>query len=175
MASTSNYYVPRYNFRRALTLSVEARHSASIQKATRLLARSGYQRHCDFPCVPPGASEAELQHLEKTLTISLPAEFRQFLLQHRYLKIGDGCEVGGLDYEGVGVTEGIWLSFDHRPNTSYLVFAAYWQYADGDQLMFDLSAPEMPVVAYLHEHGPAFEYYAPSFSLALWRLVDEYR
>jgi hypothetical protein len=29
-------------------------------------------------------------------------------------------------------------------------------------------------VAYLHEHGPLIEDYAPSFSLALWRLVSEW-
>jgi hypothetical protein len=39
--------------------------------------------------------------------------------------------------------------------------------------MFDLTDPARPVVAYLHEHGPLFENYAPSFSLALWRLVHE--
>jgi hypothetical protein len=31
----------------------------------------------------------------------------------------------------------------------------------------------MPVVAYLHQHGPSFERYAPSFSLALWRMLNE--
>jgi hypothetical protein len=43
----------------------------------------------------------------------------------------------------------------------------------GDQLMFDLSKPAQPVVAYLHEHGPRIELFAPSFSLALWRLVSD--
>ena len=103
----------------------------------------------------------------------LPDEYRQFLMISRYLKIDDGFEVGGLDHEGVYVTEVPWVSRKHRPGVDYLVFANYWRYADGDQLMFDLSEPSQPVVAYLHEHGPLFEAYAPSFSLALWRLVHE--
>jgi hypothetical protein len=53
------------------------------------------------------------------------------------------------------------------------VFANYWPFADGDQLMFDLSDPSHPVVAYLHDYGPLYEAHAPSFSLALWRLVFE--
>jgi hypothetical protein len=40
--------------------------------------------------------------------------------------------------------------------------------------MFDLDDPSTSVVAYLHEHGPLIENYAPSFSLALWRLVSEW-
>jgi hypothetical protein len=54
------------------------------------------------------------------------------------------------------------------------VFGHYWRYADGDQLLFDLDDPATPVVAYLHEHGPLYEQYAPSFSLALWRMVNEW-
>ena len=71
------------------------------------------------------------------------------------------------------MTEVPWVSEQHRTGEKYLVFANYWRYADGDQLMFDLSGPSQPVVAYLHEHGPLFKFDAPSFSLALWRLVHE--
>jgi hypothetical protein len=173
MASTTNRYVPRYDFREAEALSVEARFAESVSTARRLLAKSRYQTICTFPCIPGGASESELQHLQSKLSVPLPEEYRLFLAQHRYLKLDDGCEIGGLDHDGLGVTEGIWLSSEHRANVSYLVFAAYWRYADGDQLMFDLSEENQPVVAYLHEHGPAFELYAPSFSLAVWRLVHE--
>ena len=128
----------------------------------------------EAPCVPDaGASENEIQELESRLGLPLPAEYRQFLGLCRYLKMSDGTEIGGFSHEGVQVTENPWLSDEHRPGVKYLVFANYWRYAEGDQLMFDITDPSRPVVAYLHEHGPLFEFYAPSFSLALWRLVHE--
>ena len=138
------------------------------------MAQIGYQGFSDFPCIPAGASDAELKDFEQRLVgTPLPDEYRQFLKMSRYLKVGDGIEVGGLDHEGVHVTAAPWVSDEHRPGVKYLVFANYWRYADGDHLMLDLSEPNPPVVAYLHEHGPLFEDYAPSFSLALWRLVHE--
>jgi hypothetical protein len=128
----------------------------------------------EAPCVPStGASEDELQQMESELGIPLPSEYRQFLATCRYLKLEDGTEIGGFDYNGLFVVQSPWVSDQHRSGVQYLVFANYWRYADGDQLMFDLSDPTYPVVAYLHEHGPLYEAYAPSFSLALWRLVHE--
>jgi len=172
MATTTNQFVPRYDFKPAEALPIETRFEESLRLA-RVLVAAGYQELCDFPCIPGGASEDELDRLEASLSVQLPKEFRQFLRLHRYLKMGDGFEIGGLTNGGIGVTAGIWLSREHRSNVPYLVFAEYWLYSDGDQLMFDLSEPHQPVVAYLHEHGPAFELYAPSFSLALWRLLHE--
>jgi hypothetical protein len=55
-----------------------------------------------------------------------------------------------------------------------LVFADYWGYADGDQLLFELGDPEEAVYPYLHEYGPLYEAFAPSFSTALWRMVEEW-
>jgi hypothetical protein len=92
---------------------------------------------------------------------------------HRYLLLGDGMNIGGLDHDGVHHAEHLWVSTEHAPDVKYLVFGAYWAHADGDQLMFDLSKPTQPIVAYLHEHGPRIEPFAPSFSLALWRLVSD--
>jgi hypothetical protein len=126
----------------------------------------------DVPCVPPGATEAEIQEFEQTNGVALPSEYREFLKVARYLKIDDGMEVGGLPLE-LSITETPWVSRDHRRGVKYLVFANYWYYADGDQLMFDLSEPGQPIVAYLHDHGPLFEAFAPTFSLALWRLIHE--
>ncbi len=54
-----------------------------------------------------------------------------------------------------------------------LVCGYNWSFADGDQLLIPLDIPDPPVVLYLHEHGPAFEVFAPSFALALWRLAHE--
>jgi hypothetical protein len=174
MTHHTNNVVPQYDFSDAEALPVDERFSRSFDSARRLVVENGYQKISDFPCVPEfGASDEELARLESKLGRSLPDEYRKFLSQCRYLKIDDGCEIGGLDYEGVYVTETPWISNDHRPGVKYLVFANYWRFADGDQLMFDLSDPTQPIVAYLHEHGPLYESYAPSFSLALWRLVRE--
>lgn len=174
MATRTSKIVPPFDFTEAERLLLHNRFKRSLERARDLLAANGYQRFSDFPCVPTGASDAELKDLEKRLVgTSLPDEYRQFLKTSRYLKVDDGIEVGGLDHEGVYVTEVPWVSEKHRSGVKYLVFANYWRYADGDQLMFDLSEPSLPVVAYLNEHGPLFEDYAPSFSMALWRLVHE--
>jgi hypothetical protein len=174
MKNHTNIVVPRYDFSAAVALTVDERFARSLDSARRLVAGNGYQKFSDFPCVPEsGASDDELAKMESKLGRSLPDEYRKFLSQCRYLKIDDGCEIGGLDHNGVYVTEVPWISDEHRPGVKYLVFANYWRFSDGDQLMFDLSDPTQPVVAYLHEHGPLYESYAPSFSLALWRMVHE--
>jgi hypothetical protein len=174
MADHTNNIVPRYDFSAALKLTLDERFSRSLESARRLVAKNGYQKFSDFPCVPEtGASEEELARLASNLGGTMPDEYLAFLSRCRYLKIDDGCEIGGVDHNGVYVTEVPWISDDHRPGVQYLVFANYWRFADGDQLMFDLSDPTYPVVAYLHEHGPLLERYAPTFSLALWRLVHE--
>ena len=174
MTTHTNRIVQPYDFSQALPLSVPLRFAHSLDRARSVVAASEYQRFSDFPCVPEvGGTESEISQLESVLGRPLPPEYRAFLTICRYLKIDDGCEIGGFAHDGVYVTERPWISDEHRPGVSYLVFANYWRFADGDQLMFDLSDPTYPVVAYLHEHGPLFESYAPSFSLALWRLVDE--
>ncbi len=174
MTHHTNNVVPQYDFSDAVALTVDERFARSLDSARRLVAENGYQKISDFPCVPEsGASDEELARLESNLGSSLPDEYRKFLSRCRYLKIDDGCEIGGLDHNGVYVTETPWISDDHNPGIKYLVFANYWRFADGDQLMFDLSDPIQPIIAYLHEHGPLYESYAPSFSLALWRLVHE--
>ncbi len=174
MAEHTARIVPPFDFTEALALSVSERFTRCIDRARKLLAENGYQEISDFPCIPDiGATETELKQFESELGVVLPEEYRAFLSTCRYLKIDDGLEVGGLDHEGLYVTEHPWVSTDHRPGVRYLVFANYWQFADGDQLMFDLSNDRNPVVAYLHEHGPLFESYAPSFSLALWRITHE--
>lgn len=174
MTLHTNHIVPQYDFSAALALTVDERFARSLDSARRLVAENGYQKFSDFPCVPEsGASDIELAKLESNLERSLPDEYRKFLSKCRYLKIDDGCEIGGLAHDGVYVTEIPWISNDHRSGVQYLAFANYWRFSDGDQLMFALSDPTQPVVAYLHEHGPLYESYAPSFSLALWRLVHE--
>lgn len=93
------------------------------------------------------------------------------LRKARYVAIDDGLTVWGLPHKGIGIGTP-WISDEHMKGFSYLVFGYYWRFADGDQLMIDLNDPSLPIVAYLHEY-PAVEYFAPSFSLALWRMVHE--
>lgn len=174
MASNTNKIITRYDFSEALALNLPQRFTRSIERARELLDINAYQKFVDFPCIPAeGASEEELVKVESELGLALPAEYREFLAMYRYLKIDDGHEIGGLAHQGIHVTENPWISKKHRTGISYLVFANFWSFADGDQLMFDLSDATHPVIAYLHDYGPLFEAYAPSFSLALWRLVFE--
>jgi len=174
MASHTSKVVPVFDFSQAITLPLMDRYRICLERARQMVVENRYQSHSDFPCVPDvGATNEELRSFETKFGITLPDEYRQFLSICRYLKIDDGREIGGLDHDGVYYTEIPWVSDAHRPGVNYLVFANYWCYADGDQLMFDLTEPQVPVVVYLHEHGPLYEYFAPSFSLALWRLVHE--
>lgn len=165
--------LPKFDFAEAAGLSVDERFQISISRARAKLAEGNLQDYFDAPMIPAGATEDELRKLEAELGTKLPHEFRKFLTLHRYLLLGDGMNIGGLDHDGVHHAEPLWVSTDHAPKRKYLVFGAYWAYADGDQLMFDVSKPTQPVVAYLHEHGPRIEPFAPSFSLALWRLVSD--
>jgi hypothetical protein len=174
VASHTSKVLPAFDFRVAEALPISQRIVTCLERAREIVAENGYGDYAQAPCVPDaGASEIELQVMETQLGVPLPAEYRRFLSICRYLKLSDGTEIGGLSHEGLYVTEVPWLSSEHREGVEYLVFANYWQYADGDQLMFDMTDPSTPVIAYLHEHGPLFEFYAPSFSLALWRLVHE--
>lgn len=168
-----NAILPAFDFTEALGLSVDERIAKSVAKAREMVDAMGYQGVTSAPCIPEAATEDEIKALQAELQGKLPSEYAHFLGQHRYLLLGDGWEVGGLDHEGVHHTEMPWLSDEHRPDHEYIVFANYWHYSDGDQLLIDTAAPGSPVLVYLHEHGPAFEPYAPSFSLALWRLVHE--
>jgi hypothetical protein len=167
--------LPDFDFSPAHELTCEDRFAAVLDTARSLVARNGYQGFSDFSCIPDtGATTDELAALETELGIPLPTEYRQFLMMARYIKIDDGCEIGGLDANGVYVTERPWISDQHKRGHKYLVLANYWMYADGDQMLIDVADLNGPVYAYLHEHAGLIESYAPSFSLAAWRLVNEY-
>jgi hypothetical protein len=145
-----------------------------VREVTDRHDRIGYAQLCDLPPIPAaGASEEELASLERELGVELPAEYRAFLRRWRYLDLGTGLVIWGLDHEGVypGCP---WVSESHPVPGSFLVFGDCWRFADGDQLMFPLDDASRPVVLYLHEERPpAVEPFAPSFSLALWRMVHE--
>lgn len=172
MAAHTSNIVPKFDFSEPLRMTVSERFDRCLARAHHLAVT--YQEFSDYLCVPEhGATESELVEFESKLGRLLPPEYRIFLSRCRYLKIGDGREIGGLPYRGCYVTVSPWISDEHREGVEYLVFANYWIYADGDQLLFDLSDPSYPVIVYLHKHGPLYEMFAPSFSLALWRLIHE--
>jgi hypothetical protein len=99
----------------------------------------------------------------------------QFLEQWRYLVIDDGRKIYGFDHDGVYLSSRPWISHEHSEDNACLVIGDCFQYADGDQLIVRVSGGkcDQPVLLYLHEAGPKTEVLAPSFSLALWRLVHE--
>lgn len=173
MGHDSNQVIEPFDFTEALRLPAIPRMQSSVALAERHLIEKGLLELFDIPSIPPsGATDAELDGLRLTVGVALPDEYASFLRLWRYLSLDDGCRIWGLDHEGVGIGSP-WLSEEHRPGRRYLVFGDYWRHADGDQLLFDLDEPDTPVLVYLHEHGPLFEWYAPSFSLALWRMVSE--
>lgn len=174
MASHTNEIVPPFDFTAALRLSPEERMRQSVRRIEDRLSKIMRRDRSGIAPVPhTGASESELRELEVELGIALPTEYRAFLRQWRYLQIDDGREIWGFSI-GDNSLETPWVSDQHRDGVNYLVFGNYWEHADGDQLLFDLSETDGAVVVYLHEHGPLFESFAPSFSLALWRMTAEW-
>ncbi len=175
MSDHSNQVIEDFDFTEALTLSPDARMRRAISLAERQLVDRGLLGLFDIiPPIPPcGATDAELDRVRLSAGVPLPEEYASFLRHWRYLFLPDGYQIWGLDHEGISIGSP-WFSDQHRTGHRYLVFGHYWRYADGDQLLFDLDDPATPVVAYLHEHGPLYEQYAPSFSLALWRMVNEW-
>jgi hypothetical protein len=164
--------LPTFGLSKAMSLGVIDRIDRCIT-----LARD---RSANYPMpkgIPPvadgGATFDEIASLQSRLGISIPSELRMFWSRCRYLCLDDGMNIGGFDHAGIQVAEHVWLSENHMPGRRLLVIGAYWRYADGDQLLVDLDDATFPVAVYLHEDGPLFERYAPSFTLALWRLVHE--
>ncbi len=166
--------LPSFDFRTAEALGLSDRFQICIERAKGIVQQESLEKILELPRIPSfGVTDSELQAFEALIGISLPFEYRQFLSVCRYISLGDGWEVGGFGIDGDSIVGTPWLSQEHRAGVEYLVFAEYWKYADGDQLLIDIHEPGQPVIAYLHEQGPLFELYAPSFSLALWRLVHE--
>ena len=174
MAMHTNLVVKDFDFSDALRLTSQERMRSCVERVRNRLHDNGDWGVFGLPPVPEvGASEEELKELEAQLGMRLPQEYRQFLQDWRYLAIEDGLQVWGFPQGGIGIGTP-WVSDEHRLGVTYLVFGYYWGFADGDQLMFDLSESNQEVVLYLHEHGLLYESFAPSFSLALWRMVDEW-
>jgi hypothetical protein len=172
---SSQAVLPVYDFSDALALSVQARLNHCVEEL-RWQANIWQQRWVDdVPPVPPsGALSEKLNHLEQQNETVLPAEYRDFLRLCRYVDLGNGIKIGGISHEdvnGVSDCNEPWLSDDHSANSAYWVIGDCWRYADGDQLLISVHSPI--VALYLHEYGPLIEPFAPSFSLALWRIIHE--
>ncbi len=171
--SYTRSFLKPYDFNAALSLSPTERYKTCVERVEEEYKRNGLGWWENIPMVPPvGASPQELEYLESVLGVPLPIEYFQFLRRWCYLNVeASGLQVWGTKYQGVSMGQP-WVSAGHRATYRYLVFGDYWEYADGDQLMFDLNDKSVPVVVYLHEQN-LIEYFAPSFSLALWRMVNE--
>lgn len=163
-----------YDFSDALALSVPDRLDACLKA---LLSRGMDEVTQGVAPIPlEGATEAELREVERVNGEALPPEYRAFLSLCRYLEVDDGLTIWGVgraEGDGPADTFAPWVSEDHGTDAPCWVVGDYWRYADGDQLLLLPEEPGQPVVLYLHEQGPALEPFAPSFSLALWRMVHE--
>ena len=77
MATHTHKVVPPFDFTEAEGLSVPKRYGAQPGAGQELLAANGYQGFSDFPCIPAGASDAELAEFEKRLVgAAFPDEYR---------------------------------------------------------------------------------------------------
>jgi hypothetical protein len=174
MGRPTNQIIEPFDFTDALKLSLDERMRTCVSEVEKRLSDQGLLEIFGVPPIASrGTTREELDALAQCIGVALPGEYASFLLNWRYLILDDGYRIWGLDHEGVSIGSP-WYSVQHSPGRRFLVFGDYWRYADGDQLMFDLDDPSTPIVAYLHEHGPLIEDYAPSFSLALWRMVREW-
>jgi hypothetical protein len=162
MSDDDQPFLPDYDFTAALALSPAAR----IERAAKALRRRDSH-------VSSGASSAEVAELERRVGRPLPKEYALLLRTHRCLVVDENVYIGGLDTSGKHAPDAGWISDEHRDGRTHLVIGRYDLYADGDQILIDLDDSKQPVVVYLHEEGPRFEPFAPTVSLAVWRLVFE--
>lgn len=172
-ASDAARLLPPFDFAAPLRMSAEQRIETSLRVVQALVEADGDFADERTPIVAQGATSRELEALEARLGVGLPGEYRRFLARCGRLDLDDGFRVFGVAQDAGDGSHEPWVSDTHREGFRYLVVADYFRLADGDQLLIDLRDPNHAVVAYLHEEGPLFEPYAPSFSLAPWRFVHE--
>ncbi|HEX8231489.1 MAG TPA: SMI1/KNR4 family protein [Chloroflexia bacterium] len=172
----ANNVLPPFDFSEPLGLTVMQRMERAVGTVKARHEATEYDKYNNYPSVPPlGATDLELTELQHQLGVEFPAEYTEFLRHWRYVDIGTGLNIYGLDYADFHPTAPVWVSDEHMEGSSCLVIADCFQYADGDQLLVPIHGRmgQEAVLLYLHEDGPKFEVFAPSFSLALWRLVFE--
>lgn len=166
--------LPPFDFAQAQRLPLSERINTCIHTLRLKHLAYNLDNLFDFPLIPrSGASTHELEMLEDELGIKLPLEYRYLLSQYRYVSNGTGICIYGLDYKDTYVSGRPFVFPPLNVPGTFLAVGDYWRFANGDQLLIQLDDPQEPVLAYFHKQGPLLEFYAPSFSIALWRLVHE--
>ncbi len=156
--------LPPYDFSEALALPVVER----FERVLAVLQGQEKQKAAllgeDSNPFSPGFAENEIAELERSQETSFAPEVKEFLRHWKFVG-----EAGCFDFHGADS----WVENDLAARGAYLIIGNNWRYADGDQLVMPLSGETDKVFLYLHEHGPKIEEFAPSFSLALWRMAHE--
>ncbi len=165
--------IPAYDFTeaRGLTPLQRLMHAVNTVQVRNLNPLISLYK--DLSLIPPfGATDAEVDALEQRIGVSLSSEYRLLLNHCRYLQLGVGLSIWGLNYEGISIGSP-WVLQNLTPGRSYLVIGDFCRYGDGDQVMIDLSDDKQSVIVYLHEEETKVHFFAPSLSLAIWRMVTE--
>lgn len=174
MALSSAPLLAPFDFRAALRLSVDERIQTCLHTVRQRHIDNGYLALCELPPITDsGATSAEISALEQGLGCVLPEDYRHLLSVCRYVVVAQGAALYGLADKGVYNCGPLYVVNNLLMPGRYLVMGDYWRFADGDQLLLALDKPAQPVMVYLHEHGPHMAYFAPTVTLALWRLVYE--
>ncbi len=162
----SESVLPPYDFSEALALPITERFEQSVailQKHEQ--AEMVIRGEVSTPN-RPGLSAIEIADLERSQGVSFAPEAKEFFRQWKRAEGGSGLGFHSLDR---------WITDTRLAETAYLIAGDYWRYADGDALIMPLSSETEKVFLYLHEDGPKIEEFAPSFSLALWRMAHDDR
>ena len=168
------WVVPEFDYGEALGMTAVERMERAVEDLRAIYRKHGYYGYEDEgePAIPPeGATAEEIRELEVSLGVELPDEYKEFLRRWRYSEVGSGVRIYGVKWRGRWVVDEPWVSDEHPTGGPCLVLADCNQYADGDQWL--MMPGEERVGLYLHEDGPRIEEFAPSFSLAVWRVVHE--
>ena len=95
------WIVPPFDFGEALGMTVVERMEQAVEDLRELCGRKGYGDKWNgiMPVIPTrGGSEEEIEKLEASLEFALPAEYKEFLRRWRYLEVGPGVSIGGINW-----------------------------------------------------------------------------
>ena len=142
----------KYDFSNALSLNVEDRITKAIE----------FIKEFSNVILDSGASEIEISNLESEIGISFPTDYVRFLKKYRFFRFHDGLQIFGIQTVKNGKH---WVKkpykFGKRFNFSgipYIKYPKFFAYLDDINGVIYRSGPEL---------------FAPSFSLAFWRMCKE--